>query len=151
MTGNMEKPHPAQTFFSSAHPISEYLAITFLGVENHVLTAALDGPEAFVEDPSTRRLHSGLATLVLDTVMGGTVMGEMGRIQPIATAGLTTQHMRRPFAGENLRCSCRFEGIYHEMAHVSGQLIAANSGEILSTATGTFMIGTRAKPLGPRV
>jgi acyl-coenzyme A thioesterase PaaI-like protein len=147
----MKKPHPAQTFFSSAHPISEYLSIAFLGVDNHVLTAALEGPVAFIEDEGTGRLHSGLATLVLDTVMGGTVMGEMGRIQPIATAGLTTQHMRRPFAGEALLCRSRFEGMYHDMAHVSGQLIAAASGEILSTATGTFMLGTRAKPLGPRV
>jgi acyl-coenzyme A thioesterase PaaI-like protein len=145
----MHDTHPAERFFSSAHPLSTYLSVTFEGVENGVLTVSFTAPPQFVVDGET--IHSGLATLILDTAMGGAVMGSLDKIQPIATTGLTVQHMRRPRSGERLRCKARVEGIHSEMAHVSGSLLAGDSGEILSTATGTFMIGTRAKPLGVRV
>lgn len=147
----MNEPHPAERFFSGGHPIVQYLALEFKGASNGVLVVELAAPEAFVVDVKTGRLHPGLATLVLDTVMGSTVMGELERIQPIATAGLTTQHMRRPVAGEKLICTARFGGIHQDMAHVGAQLTARDTAEVLSTASGTFMIGTRSKPLGVRV
>lgn len=147
----MEKKHPAEIFFSSNHPISSYLNLRFMGVEDHVMTAGFEVPEDFVVDHASGTVHSGLATLVLDTVLGGAVMGELDRLQPIATVGLTTQHMRRAMLGETLLCKARFEGIHQDMAHMSGKLVTAATGEILSTATGTFMIGTRSKPLGARL
>lgn len=147
----MQKQHPAALFFSASHPISGYLEIKFIGVIDNVLTASVAGSAAFVEDRSTGRLHSGFATLVLDTVMGGTVMGEIGEIQPIATVGLTTRHMRRPHSGEKLLCHSIFEGQHDQMAHLSARIIAEESGEVLSAATAVFMLGTRAEPIGPRV
>ena len=147
----MSETHPAERFFSANHPVSRVLDMTFEGVENRVLTVSLSAPPAFATDDKTNVCHSGLATLVLDTVMGGTVMGEMAVIQPIATAGLTAQHLRRPKVAERLLCEARYEGEHEDIAHVSGRLIAAETGEILSTATGAFMIGTRSKPLGARL
>ncbi len=143
--------HPAERFFSADHPVARVLDMTFEGVANHVLTVSLSAPPAFAADPEANTCHSGLASLVLDTVMGGTVMGEMAVIQPIATAGLTAQHLRRPRVSERLLCEARYEGEHEDIAHVSGRLIAAETGEILSTATGAFMIGTRSKPLGARL
>jgi acyl-coenzyme A thioesterase PaaI-like protein len=145
----MNEIHPAERFFSSAHPLSSYLPVKFEGVEDGVLTISFTAPQQFVVHGEN--LHSGLATLILDTAMGGVVMGNLDKIQPIATAGLTVQHMRRPAAGEKLQCKAWVEGMHAGMAHVSGRLLAGDSGEVLSTATGTFMIGTRAKPLGVRV
>lgn len=146
-----QKQHPAALFFSANHPISRYLEIKFVGVKDQVLTASLAGSPAFVEDPSTGRLHGGFATLVLDTVMGGTVMGEIGEVHPIATVGLTTRHRRRPLVGEKLVCHSKFEGQHDQIAHLSASIIAEESGEILSSATAIFMLGTRAEPLGSRV
>ena len=151
MTASEIPKHPAEIFFSSNHPISSYVSVRFVGVEDHVLTVALEAPGAFVENEATGEVHSGLATLILDTVLGGAVMGEIEKIQPIATVGLTTQHMRRAVKGEALLCKARFEGIHHDMAHMSGKLLNAETGETLSTATGTFMLGTRSKPLGARL
>ncbi|MEZ5871463.1 MAG: PaaI family thioesterase [Nitratireductor sp.] len=151
MTADEKPKHPAEIFFSSNHPISSYVSVRFVGVENHVLTIALEAPAAFVDNEVTGEVHSGLATLILDTVLGGAVMGEMEKIQPIATVGLTTQHMRRAVKGEPLLCRARFEGIHRDMAHMSGMLVNADTGETLSTATGTFMLGTRSKPLGARL
>ncbi|MEM7463202.1 MAG: hypothetical protein AAF362_11055, partial [Pseudomonadota bacterium] len=106
----MQNQHPAARFFSASHPISEFVEINFIGVSDNILTASVVASSAFVEDPTTGRLHSGFCTLVLDSVMGGTVMGEIGEIRPIATVELTTRHRRRPFSGEKLLCRSKFEG-----------------------------------------
>jgi hypothetical protein len=37
------------------------------------------------------------------------------------------------------------------VAHVTGRLVSEEDGQTLSTATGTFMIGTRATPIGERL
>ena len=142
--------HPIEQYFSFKHPLTEYLPMEYAGLEDGLLTMRVDVPEHFVADPETGAVHSGFATLVLDTVLGGAVLGHLKVPQPIATVGLTTQHLRRAVRGEKLVCRVKVEGIHYDMAHLSGQL-ASTGGETLSTATGTFMIGTRAKPLGARL
>lgn len=142
--------HPVERFFTAAHPINSYLKVRFVGIEADTLTVELEAPHAFVVDPATGEVHSGLATLVLDTVMGGAVMGSMEVIRPIATAGLTVQHLRRPKGGEPLLCKAYKVGFHSEIAHMTGQLLSRD-GEVLATATGAFMMGTRSKPLGARV
>lgn len=143
--------HAIQAFFSSGHPISTYLSLEFLGIEDHALSIATKVPEQFVANRQTGEVHSGFATLLLDTVLGGAVLGEIEELQPIATVGLTTQHMRRAVKGEKLVCRAKLEGMHNGIAYMSGLVMAAETGEVLSTATGTFMIGTRAKPLGARL
>ncbi len=147
----MDVTNPAERFFSAQHPLNATLQANFLGIDGNTLTVSLVPGAAFVADPESGDIHSGFATLALDTVMGGAVMGMMEKLQPIATAGLTTQHLRRPLVGEKLLCHARCEGFRKDIAHMSGQLVCAKTGEVLSTATGTFMMGTRARPLGSRV
>lgn len=147
----MDQKHPLELFFSAQHPLSRFVNFRFLGVEGHELRAVVEADEVFILDPQSGTVHSGFATLVLDTVFGGTVMGEIERMQPIATIGLTVQHLRRARVGEKMLCKARYEGIHEDVAHVSGSIVAEETGEVLSTATGTFMVGTRSKPLGVRV
>jgi acyl-coenzyme A thioesterase PaaI-like protein len=147
----MDQISPAERFFTFQHPANTALRLRYAGFADGVLTVELEGADEFVLDETTGQLHTGFATLALDTVMGGAVLASLEKIQPFATAGLTAQHMRRPLRGEKLICRARCEGIYADMAHMSGQLVTAQAGEVLSTGTGTFMIGTRAKPLGSRV
>ena len=147
----MADMHPAERFFSAQHPINAYLKVRFVGVDETTLSVELEAPEAFVVDPSTREVHSGLATLVLDTVMGGAAMGTMKVIRPIATTGLTVQHLRRAKAGEALVCKAVKVGEHSQIAHMTGELRSRENGDILTTATGTFMLGTRARPLGARL
>lgn len=142
---------PVERFFNSNHPANATLKVRYLGFAECVLSVEIEASSDFVTDEATGALHSGFATLALDSVMGGAVLASLTDIKPFATAGLTVQHMRRPTAGERLVCKARCEGIHSDMAHMSGQLLNADSGEVLSTAAGTFMIGTRSKPLGSRV
>jgi uncharacterized protein (TIGR00369 family) len=146
----MSDVHPAARFFEAPHPIHLDLKIRFIGVEGDTLTVELVAPESFVTNTQTGAVHSGLATLVLDTVMGGAVMGSMKAIRPIATASLTVQHLRRARGGERLICKAFSVGIHSEIAHMTGQILNER-GEVLATATAAFMMGTRSKPLGERV
>ncbi len=146
----MNDMHPAARYFSAPHPVNTSLKIRFVGVEADTLTVELEAPKEFVCDPASGAVHSGLATLVLDTVMGGAVMGSMETLRPIATAGLTVQHLRRPVSGERLLCKAVTIGFHSDIAHMTGQL-TTHSGEILAIATASFMMGTRAKPLGERL
>lgn len=147
----MEQKHPLELFFSSQHPLSRYLSVRVTEASGGVVAVATEVSENFVSDPESGEVHSGFATLVIDSVFGGAVMGGIEKLQPIATTGLTVQHMRRARRGEKLVCNARLEGIYHGIAYVAGNLAVADSGEVLSTAIGTFMVGTRSKPLGVRV
>jgi acyl-coenzyme A thioesterase PaaI-like protein len=147
----MEHVNPAERFFTSQHLVNAFLKIRYRGIEGNTLTVDLIGAPEFVIDAESGTLHTGFATLALDTVMGGAVIGTMEKIQPIATAGLTAQHMRRPRSGERLVCRATCEGFHGDVAHITGVLASAETGETLATAAGTFMIGTRAKPLGTRL
>lgn len=143
--------HPAERFFSAKHPLNSYLQVRFIGAQDGMLTVEMEAPDCFDEGGGNGRTHSGLATLILDTVMGSGAMTGMPEIKPIATAGLTAQHMRHAVKGEKLRCMATLEGVHADMAHMTGKLVSAETGETLSVATGTFMIGTRSKPLGARL
>lgn len=151
MSQSVNRIHPAQRIFSAEHPLVVCLSLEFVEGDSERLAVAMTAPDAFLVDHETGEMHSGLATLLLDTVMGGLVLGAIEVMQPIATTGLTTQHLRRPRRGEKLLCKAHCEGIHSDMAHISGQVLSADTGEVLSTAIGLFMIGTRSKPLGMRV
>ncbi len=70
------------------------MKVRYLGFAEGVLSVELEATPEYVADEATGALHSGFATLALDTVMGGAVLGSLDKIQPFATAGLTSQHMR---------------------------------------------------------
>lgn len=146
----MSGKHPIELFFSSAHPISAYVAPDFSGSQGGTVHLTMDAPAHFIRDSESGVLHTGFVTIVLDSVMGGAVMGAMEKLQPIATVGLSVHHMRRPVAGEKLRGKALCTRIYNDLAYVSGEMSVADTGEPLALASGTFMIGTRATPIGER-
>jgi len=140
-------PHPAPIFFSSAHPLFSLFDIKFLETQPNYLSLKIIAQKEFVECEKTGRLHSGFCSLILDSVMGGSVMGSLDRIQPIATVNLTTQHTRQAVLGEALVCSARVETIENQIAVVTGKVVCCEKSGALASAIGSFMIGTRAMPL----
>ncbi len=139
--------HPAQIFFSQAHPTFAIFETEFIKTTPELLVIRFVAQEEFVENANSGELHSGFCTLLLDSVMGGAVMGSLGKLQPIATINLTTQHSCRPLLGDKVICSGKVERIEQEIAIVSGQLICDRTKKTHATALGSFMIGTRGIPL----
>ncbi len=53
--------------------------------------------------------------------------------------------------GEVILCAAKVECIEDQIAVVSGQIKSAENNQVLASAIGSFMIGTRATPLADRV
>lgn len=140
--------HPVAHFFSTHHPVGALIKADFSGSAGAVVKARLEAPEVMrVRDGQA--LHTGYLTVVLDSIMGGAVMGILEKVQPIATVGLSISHLRRPLVGESLRATATCTGVFKDLAYVTGDVRAAD-GETLAIASGSFMIGTRATSIRNR-
>jgi len=139
-------PHPAQLLFSSEHPLMSSFDMQFVGVEDQVLSVTATAPGSFA-DASGGQVHTGFITLFLDTVMGSCVLGEMPEPQPIATVKLTCNHIRSVKIDEALLCRAKFDGIENSIAYIRGEVFAGPHKTLVAHAVGTFMTGTRARPL----
>ena len=142
--------HPAKIFFSSAHPLFSIFDMEFVEATPTILSMKFIAQKEFVESEQTGRLHSGFCTLILDSVMGGSVMGSLEKIQPIATINLTTQHSHHALLDDAILCSARVERIEDQVAVATGKVISPKNDELLASAIGSFMIGTRAVPLAAK-
>jgi len=139
--------HPATIFFSPAHPLFSFIHFEFIETTPQSLAVQFIAGKEFVHQGDAGILHSGFNTLILDSVMGGSVMGSLEKMQPIATVNLRTQHSRRAIVDELIVCAAKVECIEDQIAVVSGQIKNAENGQIIASAIGSFMIGTRATPL----
>ena len=145
-----EVPHPAELLFSQKHPLTSLLDLKFEKTADHELTVTTKAPNSFA-DRDGKHVHSGFSTLLLDTVLGSCAIGELEKLQPIATIKLTCNHIRRPLVGENLICRARFDAERHSVSFIKGEVLSAKDNELIASAIGTFMIGTRAVPLGKKI
>lgn len=141
-----KQKHPAQLLFTDAHPLTAALKITFEGVVDRTLTVTLKAPESFADQDGIHT-HTGFTTLMLDTVMGSCVLGEMSNPQTIATIKLTTNHITRAVVGEPVICKATYDGERNEIAYVTGKVFAGDEEHLIATAIGTFMIGTATKSI----
>ena len=134
--------HPIEMFFSIHHPLARKVNATFNGSVGGTVMVEISAAPDFIHNVKSGTLHSGFATIILDSIMGGAVMGTLKQIVPIATIGLSIHHMRRPLANEIIKGKAVCTGVHHDVAYVTGELFGEN-GEPIAISSGTFMIGTR--------
>ena len=140
--------HASQLLFTSAHPLTTEFDLKFIECSDHVLVVSVVTPQSYASHVGAGHAHSSFTTLFLDTVMGSCVLGELDRLQPIATVNLSINHLERPEIGKVIVCRARFNGQVNDVAHVSSDLVYEENGALVATGSGTFMIGTRGRPLG---
>lgn len=142
--------HPARMFFSTSHPLLSALDFEFLRTDRKCVEVRVQAPKQFSREDG--RAHSGFATLVLDTVMGGTVMGSLEKLMPLATINLATHHLAPFEVGDWLRCSAHLVSMCHDVGVVDGVLELENKAGLQKVALsqGSFMIGTRATSAKPK-
>ena len=139
--------HPAKLFFSSGHPLFSMFDVEYIHASPLKLSMKFIALKEFVDDVDTDHLHSGFSTLILDSVMGGSVMGALDKMQLIATINLSTQHSNRALLDEPILCTGQVENIKDQVAIATGQVICMKNSEMIANAIGSFMIGTRSTPL----
>ena len=142
----MDNKHPAQILFTDKHPLTAALNLQFKGVVDHTLTVTVNAPKSFA-DLDDKHTHTGFSTLLLDTVMGACVLGEIENPQAIATIKLTTNHIARAKIGEKIFCYATFESEANEIAYITGKILAGEKKRTIATAIGTFMVGTATRSI----
>ena len=138
----MTDMHPIQMFFSSHHPLASKVNASFEGSKGGTVHVQIEATPDLVQHKGSGRLHSGFATIILDSIMGGAVMGTLAQLMPIATIGLSMHHLRRPVVGEKLKGKAECTGTHNDIAYVTGEL-HGEDGAPVAIASGTFMLGTR--------
>ncbi len=141
--------HPAEYLFSEQHPLTASLDMKFFGETPERLRVEMKAPAVF-GDAGGEFVHTGFATLLLDTVLGSCAIGKLEKMQPIATIKLNCNHLRRAKIGEDLICWAIWDGEENSVSHISGWVERASDKKILSRAIGTFMIGTAGRPLSEK-
>ncbi len=88
-------------------------------------------------------VHGGLLTIILDSFFGMTVFTTLSEMTPIATVNLRTDYIKNAAVGAEVICETQWLGTRRAIATVSGRIVSAGNNDLIATAAGAFMIGTR--------
>ena len=87
----------------------------------------------------TGRLHGGIATVLLDSAMGGTASLSLDPegMHPVVTLSLTTNYVGGGALGDELIATARITGSGRKVKYVDG-VLETTDGRVIATATGVF-------------
>ncbi|MEL7487416.1 MAG: PaaI family thioesterase, partial [Pseudomonadota bacterium] len=102
-------------------------------------------------DDGDGKIHSGLMTIILDSIFGITVLTALEALQPIATINLRTDFLGDAGIGARAVCDAKCVAIRNDVATVRGALTREADGALLASAAGAFMVGTRGATKASRL
>lgn len=102
---------------------------------------SLDWDEALVGNPSTRVVHSGVVTALLDTLCGLVVMASVPDGTPLATLDLRIDYLKPATPEQTIRAFAECYKITASVAFVRGRAFHHRRDDALAHCTGTFMLG----------
>lgn len=146
----MTLQHPSQFLFSSSHPFTTEFDVEFLSYVKGELSVSVETSAKYADAGAPTEAHTSFSSLVLDTAMGCCVLGELETFVPIATLSLNINHHRRPKMGERLICRAVYHGRSGDVSNVTAEMTGNLDNSIVATGIGTFMIGTRSRPVGSK-
>jgi len=126
--------------FKSEHPLFGRLNTRPVSASRGKLVVELTPSEDFLHDGA---IHSGLMTILLDTIMGASVWSRLESFTPIATINLQTDTQNHAHLGKVITCEAICEDICDDVAIARGRA-TSEDGTLLATAAGTFIVGTRS-------
>lgn len=89
------------------------------------------------------KIHGGLLTIIMDSIFGLAAFTALDELKPIATINLRTNYIDNIAAGGRVSCAAECIRLRDEVAHVEGRLTEEDTGRLIATSSGAFMIGTR--------
>ncbi len=131
----------ARGFIEGEHPLFKSLALKTTRLSEGEVCFRLTVPEDYLDGD---HIHGGIFTIMLDTILGYSVWTSLDTFRPIATINLKTDYFGHVTPETTLICSGVCEGIRDEIAYCTGRATTEETGELIATATGTFMVGTRS-------
>lgn len=139
----------ARDFLTHEHTLFSTLGLKPLLVGRGQTRFSFDVPEVFGDGDG--RAHSGFLTIVLDSIMGLTVFTALEEFKPIATINLRTDYLALAPTGGRAVCACTCQNIVDEIAFVKGEVAIEDSGALLATCAGAFMVGARGPSKASRL
>ncbi|NNU16388.1 PaaI family thioesterase [Parvularcula sp. ZS-1/3] len=129
-----------QNAFMKEHPLFTQMAPKPLRVGRGELIVRITPTETFLDGDG---VHSGLMTILLDTVMGMATWADLDEFSPLATINLQTDVYENASVGKHVIIEATCEGIRDDVSIVRGKA-TSEDGTLLATGAGTFMVGTRS-------
>ena len=133
----------ARHFFTEEHPLFARFHIDPLEIGDGKVTISAVLDETFCHRPGSNEIFGGAMAIVLDTVLGFSVVTRLKDLVPIATINLRTEYLAKAVSGTKIRCHAHCYSRRDAVAFVRGDITNFETGATLATALGTFMIGTR--------
>ncbi len=131
----------ARGFIESEHPLFKSLGLKTTRLSEGEVSFRLTVPETYSDGEF---IHGGIFTIMLDTILGYAVWTRLDEFRPIATINLKTDYFADISPNTSLICSGICEGIRNDVAYCAGRALIEGSNELVATAAGTFMTGTRS-------
>lgn len=89
------------------------------------------------------KIHGGLLTIIMDSIFGLAAFTALDELKPIATINLRTNYIGDVAPGGRVTCAAECICLRDEVAHVEGKLTEEETGRLIATSSGAFMVGTR--------
>jgi acyl-coenzyme A thioesterase PaaI-like protein len=112
-------------------------------------TFAVDLPGDFTGADGV--IHGGLLTIIMDSIFGLSVFTALDKLKPVATINLRSDYLADAAPGERVICDAECYEIRNEVAFVAGRVTTKESGLLLASGSGAFMVGTRGISKGSRL
>jgi len=143
-------PEPLQaveSFSFDSHPLFKLLDLKVKDMSSEKVSVCATLAEDFEFEENSSLLHTGVFTIILDSVFGFAVLSKLKNLQSIATINLKTEYIVPASSGAQVFCEASCYAICGDIAHVRGEIYDSSKEHVLATATAAFMIGTRGPGL----
>ncbi|MBP6630486.1 MAG: hotdog fold thioesterase [Kofleriaceae bacterium] len=129
--------------FAENVPFNRALGLEILELSEAGALFRLPYHPQLVGNPETGVLHGGVITSLLDACSGSAVFAALPRLVPIATLDLRIDYLRPADPGQAVTARAHCYKVTRNVAFVRAHAFHADEADLIATAAGTFMIGTK--------
>ena len=139
----------ARDWLTHEHSLFRTLNLEPLLIGKGKATFAVDLPEDFSNAEGA--VHGGLLTIIMDSIFGLSVFTALDKLKPIATINLRSDYLADAIPGARVVCHADCYCVVDEVAFVTGNVTVKETGLLLASGSGAFMVGTRGLSKGSRL
>ena len=97
------------------------------------------------------KIHTGLLTTLMDTICGITALTALEQLKPVATINLRTDYMQDVEPESRVTCAANCIAIRNEIATMTSDIRREDNDDLIATASGAFLVGTRGATKASRL
>ncbi len=131
----------ASEWLLKEHSLFQSLDLKPLLIGRNKATFSVYLPEEFCNAEGI--IHGSLLTIIMDSIFGLAAFTALDELKPIATINLRSDYMADIAPRKRVICAAECSKLRGDVAHVTGTLSDEETGELIASGSGAFMIGTR--------